>query len=97
MKAVGIRPQIDHMKLDKHTRRLLLSPNVCIARSKLFLFIALFLQPCYNSLRLVVYKYTNDPKTHNRLKLLKLVLNVLKPARTQVLVLAGYEPCSKLS
>jgi hypothetical protein len=39
---VRIRPQINHMKLNKHTRRLLLSPSVRIARSKLFLFISVF-------------------------------------------------------
>jgi hypothetical protein len=96
-KPVGICPQINHMKLDEHTQRLLLSPSVRIARSKLFLFLLLFVFQCYNLLRLIVYIYTKDPKTHNRLKLLELVLDVLKPARTQVLILAGYEPRSKLS
>jgi hypothetical protein len=67
------------------------------ARSKLFLFLLLFVFQCYNLLRFIVYIYTKDPKTHNRLKLLELVLDVLKPARTQVLILAGYEPRSKLS
>jgi hypothetical protein len=42
---VGIHPRIDHIKLDEHTRRLLLSPSVRIARSKLFsLFLLLFLR-----------------------------------------------------
>jgi hypothetical protein len=41
---VRIRPHIDHMKLDEKTWRLLLSPSVRIARSKLFLFISVFLQ-----------------------------------------------------
>jgi hypothetical protein len=45
---VGIRPRINHMKLNEHTRRLLLSPSVRIAHSELFLFITLFLR-CYNS------------------------------------------------
>jgi hypothetical protein len=33
---VGICPRINHMKLYEHTQRLLLSPSVRIARSKLF-------------------------------------------------------------
>jgi hypothetical protein len=37
---VGICPQINHMKLNKLTRRLLLSPSVRIARSELFLFLS---------------------------------------------------------
>jgi hypothetical protein len=39
---VGICPQINHMKLDKHTWRLLLSPSVRIARSELVLYFLLF-------------------------------------------------------
>jgi hypothetical protein len=40
---VGIhRPRINHMKLNEHTQRLFLSPSVCIARSKLFLYFLLF-------------------------------------------------------
>jgi hypothetical protein len=42
MTSLWIHPRIDHMKLDKHTRRLLLSPSVRIARYKLFLFISYF-------------------------------------------------------
>jgi hypothetical protein len=40
--CVGIRPRINHIKLDKHTQRLNLSPSVRIARSKLCNFITPF-------------------------------------------------------
>jgi hypothetical protein len=68
-KFVRILSQINHIKLNKHTRRLLISPSVCIARSKLFLFISLF-SPCYNSrclqncwLRSCIYvRGATDPK-----------------------------------
>jgi hypothetical protein len=67
---VGISPQINHMKLDKHTRRLLLSPSVRIARSKLFLLIA-SISRCYNLLTRYVYIYTQNvdrpkPRAHTR-------------------------------
>jgi hypothetical protein len=39
---VGIRSWINHMKLNEHTRRLLLSPSVRIARSKLFSLFLVF-------------------------------------------------------
>jgi hypothetical protein len=47
--GVRIRPRINHMKLDKYTQRLLLSPSVRIARSKLF--------PFYCSLTLGIQYY----------------------------------------
>jgi hypothetical protein len=40
---VGIDPQINHMKLNEHTRRLLLSPSVRITRSNFFLYFLFFL------------------------------------------------------
>jgi hypothetical protein len=40
---VEICPQFNHIKLDEHTRRQNLSPSVSVARSKLFLFLLLFL------------------------------------------------------
>jgi hypothetical protein len=40
--CVEICPQINHMKLNEHTWKLILLPNVYIARFKKFLFIALF-------------------------------------------------------
>jgi hypothetical protein len=48
--TVRICPQINHMKLHEHIRRLLLSPRVCIARSKLFLLFLFFPfnSRCYN-------------------------------------------------
>jgi transposase InsO family protein len=55
---VGIRPRINHIKLDEHTRRLLLSPSVRIAHSELFLFITLFLR---------CYKLTPPPCIYTRL------------------------------
>jgi hypothetical protein len=59
---VGIHPRIDHMKLDKHTRRLLLSPSVRIAHSKLFLFISYFSR-CYNlNPRPCIYTQTRQTK-----------------------------------
>jgi hypothetical protein len=47
---VGIRPRINHMKLNEHTRRLLLSPSVRIARSELFLYFSFLNSRCYNSI-----------------------------------------------
>jgi hypothetical protein len=47
--GVGIRPRINHMKLDKHTRRLFLSPSVRITRSRLFFYFSFSLNlRCYN-------------------------------------------------
>jgi hypothetical protein len=60
-RIVGIRPQINHMKLDKHTQKLLLSPSVRIARSKLFLIF-----PTLRVLQLAspdVYIYTHGQIT----------------------------------
>jgi hypothetical protein len=70
------------MKLNEHTRRLLLSPSVRIARSKLFLFIAFFLLfPVLQRLRSSVYIYT-AANPHNVLNLLGQGLT--KPDRTHV-------------
>jgi hypothetical protein len=72
---VGIRLQINRMKLDKHTWRLFLSPSVRIARSKLFLFISCFLIfPMLQLAARLVYIYTAS--TQNRLKTI-LVLHAL--------------------
>jgi hypothetical protein len=71
---VVICPQLNHMKLDKHIRRLLLSPSVRIARSELFLYFLLF-SLSYNLHNLPVYKYmAATDHGHDHLNLLVLRL-----------------------
>jgi hypothetical protein len=56
--SVKICSQINHMKLDKHTQILLLSPSVRIARSKLFYyyyFSQYYNLRCYNSRHTLAY------------------------------------------
>jgi hypothetical protein len=72
---VGIRPRIDHIKLHKHTQRLLLSPSVRVARSKLFLFISLIFSVLQTHAT-IVYLYTADPSYPTDLE--------HKPTRTQL-------------
>jgi hypothetical protein len=49
-----------HMKLDKHTRRLYLSPSVRVARSKLFLFISLIFSVLTTWVPPCIYARTAD-------------------------------------
>jgi hypothetical protein len=75
-----IRPQINHMKLDKHTRRLFLSSSMRIARSKYFLFISLFSLTTCGTLDVLLYTHnlTTDLNVRDRLNLASLILVVLE-------------------